>query len=69
MKLKLFQYAVLLHPVEKKDEVNEEKSQIIVDLKSTLSLDEKAVVIKASREIPEKYLENLDRIEIIVRSF
>lgn len=65
---KLFEYAVLFHPVTKKDE-QPEKSKILVDVKRVLAGTDKEVAILAAREIPEEYLDKLEQVEIVVRSF
>jgi len=69
---KLFEYAVLYHPrTEKDDKGNEvvKKSEVIADLQRTIAKDEKEVAIVAARAIPEKYLADLELVEIIVRPF
>jgi hypothetical protein len=65
---RIFEYAVLFHPKTKKDGVTE-PSELIVDVKRTIANDEKAVAIRAAREIPETYLDKLDQVEIAIRPF
>lgn len=67
MKLRLFEYAVLLHPETKKEEKN--KTILVKQPAWLLAKDEKQVGMLAAREVPEKYLDQLDRVEIIVRPF
>lgn len=67
MKLRLFQYAVLLHPNVTTDGKYEEKTKIIKDLTTLLAKDEKEVGLVAARAIPEEYVSDLDRVEIQVR--
>ena len=73
MKSKLFQYAVLWHPKEKKandqSATPDEKSKIITDLTTVLAPDERTVGMIAARGIPEEYVTALDQIEILVRPF
>lgn len=66
--MKIFQYAVILHPTEKEEEEGQ-NSLLVVDLKTVLAKDEKGAFIRAGREIPEEYLDRLDRIEVAVRPF
>lgn len=65
MKLKLFEYVVLLHPVKE----DEGKTVILKDKASILAKDEKQVGIMAAREIPKEHLDSLDQVEVIVRPF
>ena len=65
---KLFQYAILWHPNSSQQEKGE-VSKIIVEPTTILATEEKTVLMLASKEIPDKYNEKLDQIEIAVRSF
>ena len=69
MKLKLFEYAMLLHPETDQEGKEKGKTILLKDLTRTLAKDDKQVGILAAREIPKEHLENLDRVEIIVRPF
>ena len=69
MRLRLFEYVILLHPVEKKDGKEASKSLILQDIKRKLAKDEKEIGMLAAREIPEKHMDDLERIEIVVRPF
>lgn len=65
---KLYEYAVILYPTE--DEAKAGKvGEIIVPKNSVLALTQQAAVVAASRAIPEKYLDKLDRVEVAVRPF
>ena len=69
---RIFEYAILFHPAEKLDangNVVPEKSSLIQDVKRILAKDDKEVAMKAAREIPETYLDQLDLVEICVRPF
>ena len=66
MKAKLFQYAIIWHP-EEKDKAK--KAIIVQDIKTVLAKDPGEVGVLAAREIPEKYLKELDQIEIAVKAF
>lgn len=67
-KSKLFQYVILFHPNEK-EEKEGQKSKIVKELTTILEKDEKTVSIKASREIPEEYLDKLDQVEVVIVNF
>lgn len=66
--MQLFQYAVLLHPKKKKDEF-EGDTELLAGPETIMAKDEKQAGIKIARKIPEKQLDNLDRIDILVRPF
>jgi len=63
----LFQYAVILHKYDKEN--NYEDSQIIIQPKTELADNEKTLVFKITREIPEEHTLNPDNIQILVRNF
>lgn len=66
--MKVYQYAVLLHPTEKekKDGV---RSKLLVEVTSVLAADDKGAMVIAARAIPAEYIDRLDRIEVAVRPF
>lgn len=69
---KIFEYAVIYHPLatkEQNDRGEKPKSELIVDVKRVLATNEKEVNMLATRDIPEKYLDKLDRVEVAVRPF
>lgn len=65
MKLRPFEFLVLLHPEEK----STDSSKIIVEKQFVLAKDEKTAAMSATRAIPKEYDADLDRAEIIVRPF
>lgn len=65
---KLFEYAVVHHPVVKKDE-EPKKSVIVTDVTRVLASSDQEVGMIAARSIPEEYLDRLDQVEIIIRPF
>lgn len=69
MKLRLFEYAVLLHPDTDKDGREIGKTEVLKKPSTLLAKDEKQVSILAAREIPSEHLDCLDRVEIVVRPF
>ena len=66
--VKLYQFVVFFVPTEKeaKDGV---KAEVLVDMTNVLAQTEQEVLIKASRAIPENYLDKLSQVNIIVRPF
>lgn len=69
MKLRLFEYIVLLHPETDKDGKELGKTKLLKDVSRLLAKDEKQVGVLAAREIPEENVDHLDRVEIVVRPF
>lgn len=71
MKLKLFEYAILLHPEESKDpkEKDTGKTTVIKQPTVILAKDDKQAGMLIAREIPDEYVDKLDQIEVIVRPF
>lgn len=67
--MKLFEYAMLLHPKADAEGKEEGKTVILKGVSCVLARDEKQVGILAAREIPSDHIEELDRVEIIVRPF
>jgi len=67
MNLRLFQYAILLHPDEDLDE--KQKTKILKDPSTILAGDDKQAAMRIAREIPEEHLDDLDRVEILIRPF
>lgn len=68
MNAKLYQYAVILHPTEKEKE-DGKSSQLVVDVKTILASDQNSAVLQAGRAIPDEFMDRLDRLEVVVRSF
>lgn len=68
MKHKIFEFAIIGHPTEK--EANAGKTtEFIVQPDKVLAPDLATANILASRQIPDKWLTKLDRVEIAVRPF
>jgi len=70
---KLFEYAVLYHPKEKKDAagnpLEEKKSILVTDVTRVLAQSDKEVAMLAAKSIPKEYDDKLDRVEIVIRPF
>lgn len=70
-KQKLYQYVVIAHQfVVNEKEVKEYKDSVIVIQPSyVLAKSEKEVIFKVTREVPDKFAQDPDNIEIIIRNF
>lgn len=69
---KLFEYAILHHPKKTKAQVEtgeDAKSVIVSEPKFMLAGTDNEVSVRAAREIPDKYLDKLEDVEILVRPF
>lgn len=64
--MKIFQYVAFYNPA-KKD--SPEKAVIIFEPKTILAKDEREAMMRAARDIPEKYIDKLNEVEIAVRPF
>lgn len=69
MALKLFEYAVILQPLQDKNGKTVEEGQILVGVETVLAKDETQVQLLASRAIPEDQMNDLDRLQVVVRPF
>lgn len=69
MRLRPFEYIVLLHPEVDKDGKDLGETKVIVDRHFGLAKDDKTIAMKATRSIPQENENQLDRVEIIVRPF
>jgi len=70
--MKLFQYAILHHPLPTKEQTERgetPRSVVVKDITSILVRDEREALMTAAREIPSEYLDKLDRVEIALRPF
>lgn len=69
---KLFEYAVVYHPKEKKDaagNVETKKSVLVQDITRVLAGSDKEVAMLAAKSIPDEYNDKLDDVEIVIRPF
>ena len=66
-KLSVFEYCVLFHPPGKEDE--ERHTELIVAPKACMARDEDHAKMLAARDIPDGYVDQLDRCEVGVRPF
>lgn len=72
MQSKLFEYAVILHPKQKKDAAGNdstERDRVLVDVTRVLASSDREVAILAARQIPEDYVGRLEEIEVVIRPF
>jgi len=67
----LFQYVVILHEYETTEKNGKvyKDSKIIIEPKLILARNEKDVLFKVTREIPEEFASNPDDVQILVKNF
>ena len=66
--MQLFQYAVFYRPSDEQTKKGA-KAEVIKDITSVVAADEKEVMIRAVREIPENFMDRVANIEVAVRPF
>lgn len=66
MQKKLFTYAALWH---KEDSEGDVETELLIEPKTILASNDKSAATLVARALPEKCLEDLDNVEIIVRPF
>jgi hypothetical protein len=66
--MKLFQYAILYQPSDKEKREGREP-EIVCEPTHILARDQNHAMLKAFGQIPDKYKDCLDRIEVAVRPF
>lgn len=72
MQSQLFEYAIAYIPKETRDAQGNDttpKGELIKDATRILAKSDKEVAIIAAREVPEKYLDKVDEVQIKVRPF
>ena len=68
---KLYQYAVMFH----KYGINESgvkvyvDSELVIEPRYVLAVDEKDVIFRATREVGEEYAHSPDSVEILIKKF
>lgn len=67
MKKSLFEFVVLFHETDKEGDVID--SKVIIEPTTILAAKESDVLFKVTRQIPDKYAETPDNVEILVRAF
>lgn len=66
----LFQYVVILHEYDTTEKSRVYKdSKMIIEPKLILAKNERDVLFKVTREIPEEFASNPDDVQILVRNF
>lgn len=67
--MKLYEYAVFKD--EKKDKEGNviDGATVLVPPTTVLASDDKQVGIRAAKAIPEEHMDDLDRIQVVVRPF
>lgn len=68
-RLRLFQVAVVWHPDTSKEEEEKMDSIVLTEPYTTLEKDETTLAYKIVRKLDEKYIDQMNQIEIIIRPF
>jgi hypothetical protein len=68
-KLRLFQAAVVWHPDPNNEEEEKMDSVILVEPYTVLEKDDKTLAYKLVRALDEKYINQMNQIELIIRPF
>lgn len=69
---KIYEVAVLFHPLQNKDQKDKgetAKSSFLKRPEYMLAKDDKEAQVLGSRMIPDEYLDRLDQVEIAIRPF
>lgn len=64
----LYQYAAILDPSAKELE-DGVKPKLIVEVQTVLAPDQQSALLLAARAIPDEFVNELDRIRVVVTSF
>jgi DNA-directed RNA polymerase subunit H (RpoH/RPB5) len=68
MRKRMIQYAILWHPNEDQAKAGQ-TSKFLVETTTVLAKDEKEVAVIAAKKIEDKFLDQLEQIDIVVRPF
>ena len=68
IKSTLYQYTVLWHPTKSQSE-DGKSTKIITPLSTEMAKNDDSLFRKLLRNIPDKYSEELDQIDIVIRPF
>jgi hypothetical protein len=69
MEVRLYQYAVIMQPRFSADDELVDPGRVVVEPTTVLAESQDKANLLASRAIPEKEMQHLDRLEILVRPF
>lgn len=65
--MKLFEYAIIYVPLDDDENIRRDDARIVLEPKVTLAADERAVTLRAAKEIPDDL--DLDFVQVVVRPF
>jgi hypothetical protein len=68
MEYLVYEYLIIHRPKAKKDE-DQLRPELIQGLRTAIASSEQEVLIMASRQIPERYQNKLDEVDIAIRPF
>lgn len=67
--MQIFEYAVIKDEKTDKDGNVVDPAAIVVEVTTTLARDAQQAQMLAARAIPEEELDNMDRLQVVVRPF
>jgi hypothetical protein len=67
--VQLFEYAVFKDEKRDKDDQITEPAVVLVPPTTVLAENDKQVGIRAAKAIPDEHMDDLDRIQVVVRPF
>jgi hypothetical protein len=65
----LYEYAVFKDEKRDKDDVVVDPAKVLVEVTPVLAKSDKEVAMRAAKAIPDEEMENIDRIQVLVRPF
>jgi hypothetical protein len=68
-RLTLYQVAILWHPDPTKDDEKNLSTIVLVEPYFELAKDDKALAYKVVRKIDDKYIDQMNQIELLIRPF
>jgi hypothetical protein len=68
-KLILYQVVVLWHPDMSNDDQKKMETTIIFEPKFMLAKDEQTLAYQMIRQVPEKYVETINQVQVLIRPF
>lgn len=65
--MRLFEYAIIYLPLDDDENIKRDEAKIVVKPTVALAHDERAVTLRAAKEIPDDL--DLDFVQVVVRPF
>jgi hypothetical protein len=65
----LFEYCVIKDEKRDKEDHVVDEAKVLVEITAILAKSDKEVAMRAAKAIPDEEMENIDRIQVLVRPF